>query len=103
MYGHYRGTTFQFSGQMQNSGNLQSLLGCQLNVSVFDTTGVTLIGTLTVNITDAENGYFTLSYPDTSQWPVGKARMDAVIAFSDGTTVASDPEYFRILQSPLVG
>lgn len=103
MYTHYRGTTFQFIGQFQDDGVNQDLTGATLTCEVFDALGQTLIATLVVNVLDASKGLVTVSYPNTSTWPVGKARLDSKILFQTGQLIASDPEYFRIAQTPVVG
>lgn len=104
MYTHFRGTTFQFVGQLQNDGVAQDLTNvASLNISVFDKPGVNVFGQLTVNIIQATTGLIDVSYPDTSNWPVGLARIDATLTLTDGTIVASEPDYFRIAQSPMVG
>lgn len=103
MYTHFRGTTFQFVGQMQNDGTPQDLTNCTLTANVYDPLGETLYGALTVAVLAASNGIVTLSYPNTSTWTIGKARIDALLQFPNGETVASDPIWFRIAQTPIIG
>lgn len=69
---------------------------------VFDKLGVTLIGTLIVTIMDPINGLVMLTFPDTSTWPVGNARVDMTLTLANGTLIASDPDYFRIATNPIV-
>ena len=102
MYTHYRGTTFQFAGVLQNNGVPQNLSSGTLVAKVFDKTGTILYGNLTVTIIDPVNGLITLSYSDTSAWPVGNARMDCTLTLPGPTLLASDPEFFRIAQNPVV-
>lgn len=102
MWTHYRGTTFQLSGQLQDNGVPQNLTGCTLVAKVFDKLGVTLIGALTVTVLDPVNGLVTLTYPNTSTWPVGNARIDMTLTLANGTLIASDPDYFRIGTNPIV-
>ena len=108
MYTHYRGSTFAFTGQLQNDGIPVDLTGggvnpATLTASVFDKAGVNLYGNLVVTPIIPAQGVVTVTYPDTSTWPVGIARMDALLTFQDGTVIASDPDYIRIAQTPLVG
>jgi hypothetical protein len=102
MYTHYRGTTFQFAGVLQNNGVAQDLTNGTLVAKVFDKTATNLYGTLTVTVLDPVNGLVTLSYPNTGSWPVGNARMDCTLTLPNGTLLASDPEFFRIAQNPVV-
>jgi len=104
MYTHYRGTTFQFAGQVQNEGKVQDLTGCTITANVYNRAGTVLIGALAVDILQPTLGVISVGYPQgTGNWPVGSARIDALFTFSDGSTLASDPDYFRILQTPVVG
>lgn len=103
MYTHYRGTTFQFMGQMQDDGVVQDLTNCILTMRVSDPTGDNLIGQLMISIIDPIQGFVSVSYPDTSTWPVGKARIDMTLVTGAGETLASPPEPFRIAQSPIIG
>lgn len=102
MYTHYRGTTFQFVGQFQNDGDVQDLTGCSLAANVYNKKGDNLYGQLTVTIIAAASGIVQLSFPDTSAWSVGVARIDCLLTLLDGTTVASDPDYFRVAETPMV-
>jgi hypothetical protein len=108
MYTHYRGTTFSFTGQLQNDGVPVDLTGggtnpCVLTANVFDKAGVNLYGNLVVTAVIPTQGIVNITYADTSEWPVGIARMDSLLTYSDGTTIASDPDYMRIAQTPMVG
>jgi hypothetical protein len=104
MYVHYRGTTFQFVGSLQNDGAAQDLTNATVIANVYDPTGTTLIANLTTTILDpATGGLLGISYPNTSAWPVGKARIDVVITLNNGQEVASDPCWFRIAQNPVLG
>lgn len=103
MYTHFRGTTFQFVGQLQDDGVVQDLTNCILTMAIFDPSGENLYGNLIVSVIDAPIGLVTASYPDTSGWPVGKARLDMTLTTAVGEVLASPPEPFRIAQSPLIG
>lgn len=103
MYKYYRGTTFQFAGQMQDDGVVLDLTGSTLLGSVFDPTGQTLIANLTVVVMVGTDGLVMITFPgDTTNWPVGKARIDWVLSLADGTNVASDPVPFIIAQTPMI-
>lgn len=103
MYTHFRGTTFQFIGQMQDDGVAMDLTNCTLQATVFDPSGTVTYGILVIAPVDLPNGLIDISYPDTSQWPVGKARIDFRLWLSTGEDIASPPDWFRVAQSPLVG
>lgn len=102
MYTHYRGSTFQFIGQMQDDGVPYDLTNCTLQANVYDPSGITLYGALTVAMVDATQGTATFSYPDTSLWPVGKARIDFRFYNATGENILSPPDWFRIAESPMV-
>lgn len=101
MYTHFRGSTFQFIGQLQDDGVVQDLTNCTLQASVFDPLGVTLYGALTITPINLQQGTVTISYPDTSLWPVGKARIDFRLYLPTGENVLSPPDWFRVAESPL--
>jgi len=102
MYTHYRGTTFAFTGQLQNDGVPVDVTNATLTASVFDKAGVNLYGHLVVTKVIPAQGVVNLTFPSTALWPVGIARLDALIVFADNTTLASDPDYLRIAQTPMV-
>ncbi len=103
MYTHYRGTTFQFVGSLQNDGVPQDLTNAAIAAQVYDPTGTILIANLTATVlTPATGGILAISYPSTIAWPVGKARMDVVITLNNGQIIASDPSWFRIAQTPVI-
>jgi hypothetical protein len=102
MYTHFRGSTFQFIGQLQDDGVPQDLTGCTLQANVYDPSGTTLYGNLTVNVFDAIHGLATVSFPDTSTWPVGKARIDFRFWNANNENIISPPDWFRIAESPMV-
>jgi hypothetical protein len=101
MYTHFRGSTFQFIGQMQDDGVPYDLTNCTLQASVYGSWGNTLFGALTVDVFNPTQGMATISYPDTSGWPVGKARIDFMLYTANGETIMSPPDWFRIAESPL--
>lgn len=102
MWTHYRGTTFQLSGQLQDNGVAQNLTGCTLVAKVFDRLGNAVIATLNVTILDPVNGLVMIAFPDTSMWPIGNARIDMTLTLPNNTLIASDPDYFRIGTNPIV-
>lgn len=106
MYNFYRGTNFQFVGQLQDDGVVQDLTGATVSAKVFDETGTTVYGTLSCVVTgDPTLGIVSISYPgDTTLWPVGKARIDFLLQLvNNPDPIASDPVWFRIAQTPMIG
>jgi hypothetical protein len=104
MYTHYRGTTFQFVGSLQNNGLVQDLTNANVIANVYDRTGTVLIANLLVTILNpATGGLLGISYPNTAAWPVGIARIDIVLTLNNGQEVASDPVFFRVAQTPVIG
>jgi len=99
----YRSATFQLSGGLQFDGVPYDFTGWGLLANVYNTNGTVLIANLTVNWIDQTKGLLTLSYPDTSAWPVGKARIDVQATAANGEIILSPPEYFRIGESPITG
>lgn len=105
MYTYYRGTPFQFAGQMQDDGVVQDLTNATVQATCFDPTGTVVHGVLTCAVIgDPKQGLVSVSYPDTTAWPVGKARVDFLLFMpnNNGQPIASDPAYFRIAQSPML-
>lgn len=105
MYTHYRGTPFQFAGAVYNNGAPMDLTGATVTATVFDPTGTTAYGQLTCTVSNPANlGVVTLAYGNTSNWPVGKARLDMLIYLpnNNGQPLASDPCQFRIAQTPML-
>ena len=108
MYTHYRGTTFSFTGQLQNDGVAVDLTGAgvdtaTLTATLFDKKGENTIAVLVVTPVIPLQGIVMITFPDTSTWPVGIARIDCLLQYQDGTILASDPDYLRIAQTPMVG
>lgn len=103
MYTHFRGSTFQFIGQLTDDGVPQDMTNATIVANVYDPSGTILYGNLTVTTVQLTNGTMIFSYPDTSNWPVGKARIDFQITFAGGETALSPPDWFRVAQSPIVG
>lgn len=106
MYTFYRGTLFQFSGQLQDDGVVQDLTGATISGTVFDVTGVTPYASVQCAIAGNPTlGVITVSYSgDTTLWPVGKARIDFLLNLPNNPNpIASDPCYFRVAQTPMIG
>lgn len=106
MYTFYRGTNFQFAGQVQDDGIVQDLTNATLEGKVFDPTGQTLFGALSCNVLgDPTLGVVNISYSgDTTLWPVGKARVDFLLFLpNNANPIAADPIPFRIAQTPMIG
>lgn len=104
MYTHFRGSPFQFTGVVQDDGVIQDLTNCVLLASVFDKPGINKYGDLNINIIDPLQGLVEISYPDTTGWPVGMARIDFTLQLPlNPAPLISPPDFFRIAQSPMVG
>lgn len=104
MYTHFRGSIFQFTGILQDDGVVQDLTDCILQASVFDKQGVNKYGDLNINVVDPKDGLVEVTYPDTSGWPVGIARIDwTLLVPSNDKPIASPPTLFRIAQTPMLG
>lgn len=106
MYSFYRGTNFNFAGQFQNDGAVQDLTGAILTGKVFDPTGTIVIAPLTCAVIgDPKLGVVSVTFSgDTTLWPVGKARIDFLLNLpNNAEPIASDPIWFRIAQTPMIG
>jgi hypothetical protein len=106
MYVFYRGTNFNFAGQMQDDGLVQDLTNASVLGTVFDPTGTITYGVLTCTVIGNPTlGIINVSYSgDTTLWPVGKARIDFLLNMPNvPDPIASDPVYFRIAQTPMIG
>lgn len=98
-----RGSTFQLEGNFQDDGlstdtTAWSVTGLisQAGTNIpFDTIIPTLI--------DASTGLwkFTNAASSTSNWPVGKARIDIKVVTQFGEIMNSAPLYFRVIDTPL--
>lgn len=106
MYSFYRGTTFQFIGQVQDDGIVQDLTNATFQARVSDETGDNVYGNPIVTVVaPATAGIVQVSYTgNTLIWPVGKARIDFIANLPNNPNpIASGPTYFRILQNPILG
>jgi hypothetical protein len=103
MFNFTRGATFQLAASFQVDGDSVDCSGWTLTVQIRSHDGDVLIATPIVTWLDQTNGLLTLSVTDTSAWPVGRARIDAVFVDGSGANRASDTEYFRIVESPIYG
>ncbi|MBB2999640.1 hypothetical protein FHX57_001971 [Paraburkholderia tropica] len=101
MFNFIRGSTFQLVGQFQLDGLEVDCTGWTLVAKVHDFTGTTLIADLSVTWIDQPSGLAQLNAGDTSSWPVCKARIDIATTDDSGDSRASEPEYFRIGESPV--
>ncbi|WP_250439896.1 hypothetical protein [Caballeronia sp. AZ1_KS37] len=97
----YIGATFQMVGGLQKDGAPSDFSGWTLTANLYDQTGSTLLSNLNTNWLDITQGLLTLTAPDTSSWPAGKARIDCQLVTPSGEIVLGPPTYLRILQSPL--
>lgn len=98
-----RGATYQQVGQISIGGLPQDCTGWTIQLQVSTALApVTPIATLTIAWIDQTQGIMNITSGSTSNWPVGKARIDAVITDNFGTITPSNPAYFRIGESPLL-
>lgn len=103
MFNFIRGATFQLAASFQVDGAPVDCTGWVVTVQIRDYTGDTLIATLTPTWLDQTNGLLQLSAGDTSQWPLGRARIDVTFVDAANSTRASDTDFFRIVESPIYG
>ncbi len=92
---HKRGDTFRFSAVLRETktGPAMDLTGWTIASMVRDADSV-LIDTLTVTVTDAAAGEYSLLVEDTSAWPVGQAYWD--IQYTDDGDVIRSTETIRL-------
>jgi hypothetical protein len=104
MYSYYRGTVFQFVGQVQDDGVVQNLTGATLQAQVSDMNN-NLIANPTVTVTNAVGGIVSVTVTgSTITWPLGKARIDFLLTLpNNALPIASDPAFFRIINTPMLG
>jgi hypothetical protein len=98
-----RGSTFQMMGQFLLDGqplDISQWLGVKVTLS--DYLAQQVFATLTTQITDPVNGVVTVSAADTSNWPIGRARIDCQVIDSTNSPYNSQCDYFRIVDSTLV-
>ncbi|MFP3638102.1 hypothetical protein [Paraburkholderia sp. SIMBA_054] len=101
MWQFVQGSTFQVVGQFQLEGAPVDMTNWSVTAQIHDATGVTLISTLTPTWIDQTTGTLQLSAGDTSNWPVGKARIDAAARDPSANQYVSLADFFRIIDTPL--
>jgi hypothetical protein len=101
-----RGGTFNLVGYFQLDGATPAppgFTGWSLSASLYNANGTVLIANLSCTWIDPVAGSISVSYGDTSAWPVGKARIDTKVNDPQGNIVFGPPAYIRIGESPLGG
>lgn len=98
-----RGSTFNLAGYFQLNGAPADFTGWALSASLYNANGTTLIANLSCTWLNPLLGSITVSYGDTSAWPVGKARIDTKVVDPQGNVVFGPPAFIRIGESPLGG
>lgn len=93
---HKRGDTFLFSAVLRESktGPVTNLTSWEVASMIRDAEDV-LIDEVTVTVTDAVNGAYTLRVDDTTAWPVGTAYWD--IQYTDSADVIRSTETITLL------
>lgn len=98
-----RGSTFQMMGQFMLDGqplDISQWLGVTITLS--DYLGSAVFATLIPQMTDPVNGVVTVTAGNTSNWPIGRARIDCQVVDGTNSPYNSQCDYFRIVDSPLV-
>lgn len=101
MWQFVQGSTFQVLGNFQLDGAPVDMTGWGVVAQIHDATGKTLISSLSPAWLDPVNGLLQLSATSTSDWPVGKARVDIAATDPSGNQYVSMADYFRIIDTPL--
>lgn len=92
---HKRGDTFLYAAALLESktGPVINIADWTITSMIRDLDGM-LIADLTVTITDAAQGEYTVSLDDTADWPVGWAQWD--IQYEDDGGVIKSTETVRV-------
>ncbi len=118
-YDFIAGASFSYAGTLQltgpTPGGTSGINGNQPDFSrtsvaaqLYDQTGETLVGTITVTNNSVEtmpasNGtYFLTASPDqTITWPLGKLQLILQVILDTSTVIYSDPIWFRVKATPM--
>jgi hypothetical protein len=101
MWQFVQGSTFQVVGNFQLDGDTQDMTNWSVVAQIHDSTGKTLIANLTPTWLDPTTGLLQLAGGDSSSWPVGKARIDLAVRDPSGNQYVSQPDFFRVIDTPL--
>lgn len=101
MWQFVQGSTFSVGGAFQLDGDPVDMTGWSIVAQVHDASGVKLIADLTATWLDPTKGAIQLSASDTSGWTPGKARIDVAVRDFNGNQYVSQPDFFRIIDTPL--
>lgn len=104
MWNFVKGSTFQISGAFQMNGKPIATVNWAVQAEIWTADSKTKIAVLTPQWIDASNGLILFRYAlgDTSQWPSGKARIDAAATDPNGLSYVSLADFFRIVDTTLV-
>lgn len=96
---HKRGDTFLYSATLKETatGPAIDLSGWQIAAMIRDA-DLNLIDSITVTVTDAAQGEYTLSVDDTTAWPITKARLDIQYTDDAGVIRSTDTIGLKIVQ-----
>jgi hypothetical protein len=101
MINFIRGSTFSLIGYFQLDGAAADFTGWSLSASLYNHNGTVLIAALNSTWIDPTNGSISVSFGDTSNWAVGKARIDCKVVDPQGNIVFAPPAFIRIGESPI--
>jgi hypothetical protein len=101
MWQFVQGSTFQVMGNFQLDGAPVDMTNWSVTAQIHDATGVNLISALTPTWLDPTTGLLQLAAGNTSNWPVGKARIDVSARDPSGNQYVSMADFFRIIDTPL--
>ena len=94
------GSRFQMMGRFLIDGkplDVSQWLGVSVTLADYSTN--TIFATLNTAPVDPENGVYQVWADDTSQWPIGRARMDCSVIDGNNNTYNAAPDYLRIIDS----
>lgn len=88
---HKRGDTFELTCSLENGGNDVNITGWTVAAQLRQIDD-TLVQGMTVTVTDAAAGEFTITAAntETDDWPIGNLEIDVEFTESDGSVSSSE-------------
>lgn len=96
---HKRGDTFELTCSLENGGNDVNITGWTVAAQLRQSDD-TLVQSLTVTVTDAAAGEFTITAANTETdgWPIAALEVDVEFTETDGSVSSSDTFTINVIK-----
>lgn len=96
---HKRGDTFELTCSLENGGNDVNITGWTVAAQLRQSDD-TLVQSLTVTVTDAAAGEFTITAAntETDDWPIAALEVDVEFTETDGSVSSSDTFTINVIK-----